>query len=113
MNKNQIDHDRLFKELLETFFAEFMVLIIRRRYWWNWYGRFVNSGWTVSGLLKYSTSRTFSRNAFHKPTQSPGVASPFFYTRTVDKRIQAVVGTALPAPLLLSVACALPIPVLP
>jgi len=24
MNKNQIDHDRLFKELLETFFAEFM-----------------------------------------------------------------------------------------
>ncbi|SHJ37764.1 Rpn family recombination-promoting nuclease/putative transposase [Desulfofundulus thermosubterraneus] len=26
MNENQIDHDRLFKELLETFFAEFMEL---------------------------------------------------------------------------------------
>lgn len=26
MNKNHIDHDRLFKELLETFFAEFMQL---------------------------------------------------------------------------------------
>jgi len=55
MNKNQIDHDRLFKELLETFFAEFMVLIIRRRCWWNWYGRFVNSGWTVSGLVNSSS----------------------------------------------------------
>jgi hypothetical protein len=30
MNKNQIDHDRLFKELLETFFAEFMNLHYRR-----------------------------------------------------------------------------------
>jgi hypothetical protein len=26
MNINQVDHDRLFKELLETFFAEFMEL---------------------------------------------------------------------------------------
>jgi len=26
MSKNQIDHDRMFKELLETFFAEFMKL---------------------------------------------------------------------------------------
>ncbi|MEW6276775.1 MAG: Rpn family recombination-promoting nuclease/putative transposase, partial [Bacillota bacterium] len=26
MNKDQVDHDRLFKELLETFFAEFMQL---------------------------------------------------------------------------------------
>ena len=26
MIKNQVDHDRLFKELLETFFAEFMKL---------------------------------------------------------------------------------------
>ena len=26
MIKNQVDHDRLFKELLETFFAEFIQL---------------------------------------------------------------------------------------
>ncbi|WP_282434548.1 hypothetical protein [Desulfotomaculum copahuensis] len=26
MSENRIDHDRLFKELLETFFAEFMAL---------------------------------------------------------------------------------------
>ena len=26
MNKDQVDHDRLFKELLETFFTEFMQL---------------------------------------------------------------------------------------
>ena len=32
MNKNQINHDRLFKELLETFFAEFMVLFFPEAY---------------------------------------------------------------------------------
>jgi hypothetical protein len=32
MNKNQIDHDRLFKELLETFFAEFMQLFFPNAY---------------------------------------------------------------------------------
>ena len=32
MNKNQIDHDRLFKELLETFFAEFMQLFFPDAY---------------------------------------------------------------------------------
>jgi hypothetical protein len=32
MNKNQIDHDRLFKELLETFFAEFMQLFFPGAY---------------------------------------------------------------------------------
>lgn len=32
MSKNQIDHDRLFKELLETFFAEFMVLFFPEAY---------------------------------------------------------------------------------
>ena len=32
MNKNQIDHDRLFKELLETFFTEFMKLFFTEAY---------------------------------------------------------------------------------
>jgi len=32
VNPNQIDHDRLFKELLETFFAEFMALFFPEAY---------------------------------------------------------------------------------
>jgi len=32
MKKNQIDHDQLFKELLETFFAEFMQLFFPEAY---------------------------------------------------------------------------------
>ncbi|MEW6276690.1 MAG: hypothetical protein AB1556_16480 [Bacillota bacterium] len=31
MNKDQVDHDRLFKELLETFFTEFRQLFFPRR----------------------------------------------------------------------------------
>ena len=33
MIKNQVDHDRLFKELLETFFAEFMKLFFPEASW--------------------------------------------------------------------------------
>ncbi|HCJ78641.1 MAG TPA: transposase, partial [Desulfotomaculum sp.] len=32
MKKNQIDHDQLFKELLETFFVEFMQLFFPEAY---------------------------------------------------------------------------------